>query len=133
MNAAALDRESFRRQRRVRALQEQRERRKICIAALLTAAAVFFMGVVCGSLFAKASEQTGDSAQKYYANIEIQPGDTLWEIAGTYMDSHYANRTEYLNELMSLNHMSDSLIVSGQKIIVPYYADGTKDETRAGF
>ena len=58
-----------------------------------------------------------------YANIEIQKGDTLWEIADAYMDAdHYRNWTEYINEVMKLNHMVSDHLVTGEKLIVPYYS-----------
>ena len=31
---------------------------------------------------------------KYYANVEIQQGDTIWELASEYMDENYASRED---------------------------------------
>lgn len=114
-------REDFRKKRREQALEEQRKRRRYLLTVGLTAIIIFFAGMGFGSLFARAEEPVDISARKYYTNVEIQPGDTLWTIADVYMDSHYVNRKEYLNELMELNHMSSDLLISGQKLIVPYY------------
>ena len=39
-------------------------------------------------------------------SIEIEKGDTLWDIAGEYMDdTHYMSREDYLNEVMTINRM----------------------------
>ncbi len=119
---AISEREDFRRKRREQVLEERRRRRRYLLAFGLMAVMIFFAGMGFGSLFARAEEPVDTSAHKYYTNVEIQPGDTLWTIADAYMDSHYANRKEYLNELMELNHMSSNLLISGRKLIVPYYS-----------
>ena len=61
---------------------------------------------------------------KYYTNIQIRKGDTLWSIADEYMDDeHYKNRQEYILEVMRMNHMTDSRLTAGKRLIVPYYAE----------
>ena len=53
----------------------------------------------------------------------VKAGDTLWAIADEYMDTtYYANRTDYMNEIMSLNGMVSDSLISGQMLIVPYYS-----------
>ena len=61
---------------------------------------------------------------KYYANVEIQPGDTIWELADDYMDEqHYESREAYIREVQELNSLADTdSIVSGQYLILPYYS-----------
>ena len=58
------------------------------------------------------------------ANVEIQPGDTIWELADDYMDEqHYESREAYIREVQELNSLADTdSIVSGQYLILPYYS-----------
>lgn len=121
--AKAMEREEFRRSRRARVLKQQKMRRKMILLFFLTLIMMFGIGVGFGTLLTRAEEPQKAPSYKYYANIEIQSGDTLWEIADSYMDSsHYMNRKEYINEVMSINNMVTDHLVSGQKIIVPYYS-----------
>lgn len=88
---------------------------------------IFVIGVGFGTLLTRAQEPTSEGNYKYYTSIEIEKDDTLWSIADEYMDAaHYASRGDYISEVMSLNHMGDSSIVSGQKLIVPYYSSELK-------
>ncbi|MCI8822992.1 MAG: LysM peptidoglycan-binding domain-containing protein [Lachnospiraceae bacterium] len=118
-----MTREEFRRARREQIHREQQSRRRRILIFLVTIVVMFGMGVGFGTLLAKAEETEKAPAYKYYANIEIQKGDTLWEIADAYMDAdHYRNWTEYINEVMKLNHMVSDHLVTGEKLIVPYYS-----------
>ena len=118
-----MTREAFRQARREQIRREQRSRRWRILIFCVTIVVMFGIGVGFGTLLAKAEETEKEPSYKYYANIEIQRGDTLWEIADAYMDAdHYRNRTEYINEVMRLNHMVTDHLVTGQKLVVPYYS-----------
>lgn len=122
--AEMMERKKIRRVNRAKAQKQQRERKKLLLMILLTLLVIFGIGFGFGTLFTRAQEPEQDSAHKYYTSIEIEKGDTLWDIAEKYMDStHYVSKEDYLNEVMSINHMTSSKIVSGYKLIVPYYAD----------
>lgn len=98
--------------------------RKRILIFCVTLVLMFCMGVVFGSLLARAEETEMEQMHKYYANIQIQKGDTLWEIADEYMDDgHYESRQEYILEVMRMNHMTDSHLTAGEKLIVPYFAE----------
>lgn len=128
MYAAELaERNEIRRTRRAKALRQQRERRKTFFIFLFTLLLMFGIGVVFGTLLTRAEEPEKEPSYKYYTNIEIQHGDTLWDIADAHMDSaHYMSRTDYMNEVMSLNHMVTDRLVTGQKLIIPYYSEEKK-------
>ena len=102
-------------------LRQQRIRRKRQALFLSAFVLIFLLGIGLGTVFAHAEEPAAGHAHKYYTNVELQAGDTLWQIADTYMDAHYADRRELLNELMELNHLTSDRLISGQKLIVPYY------------
>lgn len=121
--AEMVTRNEIRRNRRAKVLKQQKERRKMLLIFLLTLLMMFGIGVCFGTLLTRAEEPAKEPAYKYYTNIEIQSGDTLWEIADSYMDSvHYTSRSDYINEVMSINHMVTDHLVAGQKMIVPYYS-----------
>lgn len=121
--AETMTREEFRRARREQLLKEQRTRRRRAAVFCLTLVIMFGVGVCFGSILARAEEPAQEEVYKYYANIRLESGDTLWEIAGQYMDDvHYAGRKEYISEVMRINHLVNGHLVAGQKIIVPYYS-----------
>jgi nucleoid-associated protein YgaU len=106
-----------------RNLRRQREMKR-----RLRLLAVTFCLVVVGTFSYcsfKSSANTGDDLSfKYYTAITVQSGDTLWDIADEYIDySRYKNKSSYISEVMSINHLEDaSEIISGQKLTVPYYS-----------
>lgn len=60
---------------------------------------------------------------KYYKSITIQSGDTLWDIAKTYKSGDYKNTQAYVDEIMQINHLPSDRIVSGQKLVIAYFAE----------
>ena len=58
---------------------------------------------------------------KYYKTIEITSGDTLWDIAETYMDDNYDSVKDYVQELKEVNHLTSDVIQDGQYLTVAYY------------
>ncbi|MBO5260961.1 MAG: LysM peptidoglycan-binding domain-containing protein [Coprococcus sp.] len=62
------------------------------------------------------------SSTKYYTCIEINSGDSLWSIAETYMTDEYSSTQEYIDEVVSINHLNHaSSIEAGTNLLVPYY------------
>lgn len=59
---------------------------------------------------------------KYYTSIEVEAGDTLWDLAGVYASSDYdVCREEFINEVKKINHLSDDRITAGMYLTIPYY------------
>lgn len=88
----------------------------LCLVTLLTLSVHAF----------SSSANTGKDELKfkYYTNIEVKYGETLWSIAEDYMDGQeYKNIAAYIEEVASINHMqADTTIKAGQTLIVPYYS-----------
>lgn len=77
--------------------------------------------IICStfiSINAKGSDTTGS---KYFTTIKIEDGDSLWSIANTYCSSGYNDYNEYIDEVKSINNMSDDVVKKGSYIVVPYY------------
>ncbi len=88
------------------------------------AAAVFILSIIANSNFAKAGDDLnhGKSGhEKLYKSIQIEYGDTLWEIAGQNKGSHYESNNEYIDEVMKINHLKTDKINAGQYLTIPYY------------
>ena len=53
----------------------------------------------------------------YYTSIEIQPGDTLWNIAEETMTSEYSSVPEYVKVLKEINSLDSDQLEAGQNLI----------------
>lgn len=60
-------------------------------------------------------------SRKYFRAIEVQEGDTLWNIAKQNMTAEYDSIEEYIKEIKTLNGLTTNNIRSGHYISIPYY------------
>lgn len=80
---------------------------------------VFFFGI--SNFIASAHENTDDqTVYKYYTSIQIQSGDTLWDIAEKTMTSEYDSTAEYVDVLKEMNGLTSDQIEAGQYLTVAY-------------
>lgn len=101
------------------------------ILSVSTIIAVFTLlliigGVLIGSSWSDARQTNAAneySVQKYYTSIEVEPEDTLWSIADTYMSEEYGDRSDYIAEIRRLNQIDENQIHSGQHLVIPCYFD----------
>ena len=103
---------------------ELSKRKKAILLGVVTVVLVFMIGLTFGGFLSKAKESSNLSEYtKYYTNIEIHPGDTLWDLADEYMDTvNYDSKEAYIREVLSINSLnSENHIVAGQFLIMPYY------------
>lgn len=101
-------------------------RRKVfmsVVTLMLTVGLVLFSVLSYNTL--KISANNGF---KYYTQVVVESGETLWDIADEYIDyGHYKDKGSYIAEVRSINHLSeDCLITAGQLLVVPYYSDEFK-------
>lgn len=59
---------------------------------------------------------------KYYTSYQIQLGDTLTSIAQEHIKDSNISTSDYIDEVMKNNKLSDDEITSGKKIIIAYYS-----------
>lgn len=109
--------EIFRNQR-ARKIREHRMHVALSfMVAVISFVAVFF---ICS---ASGKAESKEQKYKYYTSISVAYGDTLWSIAGDYMDAEFYDRLTYVQEVKSINHIHDeNEIVAGKMLIIPYYS-----------
>ena len=69
---------------------------------------------------AQACDISVGNIYKYYKSIEIQPGDTLWDIAESTMTSEYDSVQEYVQVLKEMNNLDSDDIQAGQYLMIAY-------------
>lgn len=79
-----------------------------------------------GSFFSSAHDKQAENAPKtkYYKSIEIEAGDSLWNIAEKNMPDEYDSIYEYLDEIVSINNIqivSADSIQAGDYLTIVYY------------
>lgn len=81
------------------------------------------LGIGFGGIFADAhGNNTEDPVEhKYYKSIQIEAGDTLWDIAKTYMNDDYNSIYDYIDELKEINGLDSDDIQDSQYLTVAYY------------
>ena len=120
---------SERAQQRKYKRERSRRTRQIIERVLLTICIIALFAIGSTAILTKATttEEAKSVYYKYYTQIEIQEGDSLWEIAGKYMEhGPYESRRDYMNEVVELNQLSSTTIIKGQHLVIPYYEDTYK-------
>lgn len=106
-----------------RKIRRQRELRRKYVLAATSFILILVFAFTFKSFTAKAVEET-DVTYKYFKSFEIGNGDTLWNIAEEHIDySYYDDMNEYIEEVVSINHLADDTIKYGQCIIIPYFSN----------
>ncbi len=111
----------LKRYRRVLKLRRER-RRKMFISAMTVLATVCMILVI--AISNDSLKSNANSGFKYYTDVTVEAGETLWDLADEYIDyEHYKDKNDYIAEVKSINHLSeDAIIIAGQVLIVPYYS-----------
>lgn len=107
-------------------------RRSSCIRVFLTLLAltitvVFF---IAGSIRTKAvspEAAASENGQIRYMSYEVQPGDTLWDLAAEFNDFSLQDSSSYIDEVRAINHILGDDIHAGCYLVLPYYGDRTGD------
>lgn len=114
--------------RELRAYKRQQKRRKQLQRRICTMMATICMIVVCAVAFhgirSMASNGENQLKFKYYTQVTVAYGETLWDLSDRYIDyEEYKDKNEYIAEVQSINHLTEEGSVrAGQTLIVPYYS-----------
>lgn len=105
--------------------RRQREIRRRCLTIIATVCLVLIGALSYHAIQSSASTGQEEINFKYYKNITVQYGETLWDIADDYMNhDEYKNKAQYIAEVKNMNHLdNEGTIQAGQKLIVPYYSN----------
>ena len=60
---------------------------------------------------------------KYYKEIRVGRGESLWSIAEKYCGDEYGDLRDYIREVCDLNGISGGQVYYGQYLTIPYYSD----------
>ena len=109
-------------------LRRQREVRKHIVLFLFTICLIIGMVISYHSIVSHAESRTEaeNISFKYYTEIEVDYGDSLWSIANVYADNHFCSTRTYIQEVKNINHLKGDVIKEGQKLIIPYYSNEFK-------
>lgn len=101
--------------------KRQLRRRKKAGALILLTAIFFFSAFFSLRIRAEGSHDC-EAFSKYYTSIQVKSGDTLWRYARQYGNNqYYRSSMEYVEEVMTINSLTDDNITTGQYLILPYY------------
>lgn len=104
-------------------LRRQRQLRRNLLLTVFTVLFALTLSMGCFAIGSKAQDKDDIVLYKYYANIEVQYGESLWDIADTYFcEAKYDNYEHYISEVMQINGMYSEDISAGSYLIVPYYS-----------
>lgn len=104
--------------------RRQREVRRNIFLLCLSTFIILSCALSYRAIVSNAEDKNAVVSYKYFNSITVEEGDTLWSIANTYNDGvHYDSNQDYINEVISINHLSDaSEIQVGYNLIIPYYS-----------
>lgn len=97
---------------------------KLCIYSIITLVILFIIIFIVNSSVLKTMAQNHKTDYKYYTSIVIEDNDTLWSIADNFAGSE--NKQQYINNIMSINNMTQDTIYEGQNLLIYYYSDEYK-------
>ena len=87
---------------------------------------MLFAGIAFTLIFAfifysnRAVAENSRPVYTYYTSYEIQPGDTLWTIADQYMTPECSDKTAFIDNIKTLNHIGGDNITAGKYIVIEY-------------
>ncbi|MCH5344762.1 MAG: LysM peptidoglycan-binding domain-containing protein [Acetatifactor sp.] len=104
--------------------RRQRELRRKVMTFVATLCLIFTCMISYHAITTSANTGEDELNFKYYTNITVQNGETLWDIADKYIDyDQYDGKREYVAEVVHINHLDeDASLRAGQHIVVPYYS-----------
>ncbi len=105
-------------------IRRRRQLRSHMLLGFATIALICILVISLGSFLSRAESKEKTVFHKYYKSIQIEAGDTLWQLARENMGSQYKDIPSYVQEVMKMNAMPDDTLIAGEYIIIPYYSYG---------
>ncbi len=89
--------------------------RTICIGIALLS--MFLVARTC-----KPHAYAGSNRTLTCTSVLIEENDTLWSIASEYYSEEYGSIQNQIDAIKETNNLSSDYIISGRRIVVPYYS-----------
>lgn len=107
-----------------RQLRRKQQIRRRIFTMIATICMIVFCAVSYHGIRSLASSGDDQLKFKYYTQVTVAYGETLWDLSDDYIDyEEYKDKTEYIEEVQSINHLvEEDTIRAGQTLIVPYYS-----------
>ena len=107
-----------------RQLRRKQQIRRRIFTMIATICVIVFCAVSYHGIRSLASSGDDQLKFKYYTQVTVAYGETLWDLSDDYIDyEEYKDKTEYVEEVQSINHLvEEDTIRAGQTLIVPYYS-----------
>ncbi|MCD7738412.1 MAG: LysM peptidoglycan-binding domain-containing protein [Lachnospiraceae bacterium] len=112
------------RQERLAEKQRREQLRRVRLVTTLLSILILFAAVVsANTLIARARDNETPDYHKYYTQVYVASGDSVWKIADTYMSDCYDSVSELSEEIIAINQLdNDGTIYYGTTLVVPYYS-----------
>ena len=107
-----------------RQLRRKQQIRRRVFTMITTICVIVFCAVSYQGICSLASSGEEQLKFKYYTQVTVAYGETLWDLSENYIDyEEYKDKNEYIEEVQSINHLAEEdSIRAGQTLIVPYYS-----------
>ena len=102
--------------------RRNRELQRHILIFILSLLLISVMALLFFGTKSSAAEKNGTC--KCYASVQIEPGDTLYELAGRFYSSEFRSIERMVSEIKTINNMDNDRVISGLYIIIPYYTGG---------
>jgi cell division protein YceG involved in septum cleavage len=100
---------------------------KLVVVGVAIFCIIMFTGFLMSGFLSNAdNKHPSEESYKYYTSIQIEKGDTLWDIASRYMSEEYLSAETYVQEVKKINSLEDDTIHYGRYLTVPYYSTELK-------
>lgn len=102
----------------------RRERQLVAHIIIFIASIILFFAIlfVVGNIKSMASDGSEEVLYKYYTNVKVNPGESLYDIADRYVDNNKLTLDRFIQEVVYINNLeSPDKIYSGTCLMVPYY------------
>ncbi len=108
-----------------RIINNRRRRNRQLKQRLLVSALVISLFVILVFFFmsTKSMADNKEPLFKYYKSIQVQPGDTLYDLSLEYVNPEMNDVDSFIEEVLYINNLEeDSTLYAGNFIVVPYYS-----------
>ncbi|MBC7960228.1 MAG: LysM peptidoglycan-binding domain-containing protein [Vallitaleaceae bacterium] len=88
---------------------------------VLFCASTLLLSVMIFSYFLNTNTVQGASNPlvKSYITVSVNPHDTLWDLAGRYMNTDLYDYDSYIAEVISINNIHEAEIFAGEILTLP--------------